>query len=58
MLCLSTLNAIFDVKQVNNQVMNKRLFAIGDIHGCFDSFKDLIENEIKLQKNDTLVLLG
>jgi len=32
-LCLSTLNAIFDVKQVNNQVMNNRLFAIGDIHG-------------------------
>jgi len=55
---LSTLNAIFDVKQVNNQVMNNRFFAIGDIHGCFDSFKDLIENEIKLQKNDTLVLLG
>ena len=38
--------------------MNKRLFAIGDIHGCFDSLKELIETEILLQKNDTLVLLG
>ncbi len=38
--------------------MNKRLFAIGDIHGCFDSLKELIENNILLQKNDKLILLG
>jgi len=38
--------------------MNKRLFAIGDIHGCFDSLKELIENNIHLQKNDKLILLG
>lgn len=36
----------------------KRLFAIGDIHGCFDSLKELIETKIKLTKNDKLVLLG
>jgi serine/threonine protein phosphatase 1 len=35
-----------------------RLFAIGDIHGCFNSFKELVENQIKLKKNDKLVLLG
>ncbi len=35
-----------------------RLFAIGDIHGCFDSFQELIENKIQLSKNDRLVLLG
>ena len=35
-----------------------RLFAIGDIHGCFDSLKELIENHIQLRKNDKLVLLG
>jgi serine/threonine protein phosphatase 1 len=35
-----------------------RLFAIGDIHGCFDSLKELVENKIQLNKNDTLVLLG
>lgn len=35
-----------------------RLFAIGDIHGCFDSFNELVENHIKLKKNDKLVLLG
>ncbi|NQU32993.1 MAG: serine/threonine protein phosphatase [Bacteroidetes bacterium] len=38
--------------------MNNRLFAIGDIHGCFDSLKELVEHKIKLQKNDKLILLG
>lgn len=38
--------------------MNKRLFAIGDIHGCFDSLKELVENKIQLQKDDKLILLG
>ncbi|MGE0021684.1 MAG: metallophosphoesterase family protein [Draconibacterium sp.] len=38
--------------------MNNRLFAIGDIHGCFDSFKELVEIKIQLQKNDKLVMLG
>ncbi len=36
----------------------KRLVAIGDIHGCFDSLKELVESKIQLDKNDTLVLLG
>ncbi len=38
--------------------MNKRLFAIGDIHGCLDLFKELVENKIQLQKDDKLILLG
>ncbi|OFX35817.1 MAG: hypothetical protein A2W95_04670 [Bacteroidetes bacterium GWA2_40_14] len=38
--------------------MNKRLFAIGDIHGCFDLLKELVENKIQLQKDDKLILLG
>lgn len=38
--------------------MNKRIFAIGDIHGCFDSLKELVENKIQLQKRDKLILLG
>ena len=38
--------------------MNKRLLAIGDIHGCFDSLKELVENKIQLKKNDKLILLG
>ena len=38
--------------------MNKRLFAIGDIHGCFDSLKELVKHKIKLQRNDKLILLG
>ena len=38
--------------------MNERLFAIGDIHGCFDSFRKLVEDEIKISNRDKLVLLG
>jgi serine/threonine protein phosphatase 1 len=36
----------------------KRLFAIGDIHGCLDSLKELIDSNIQLDKNDKLILLG
>jgi serine/threonine protein phosphatase 1 len=35
-----------------------RLIAIGDIHGCFDSLKKLIEDLIMLTEDDKLVLLG
>jgi len=35
-----------------------RLIAIGDIHGCFNQFYTLIFDEIKLNKEDQLVLLG
>jgi serine/threonine protein phosphatase 1 len=35
-----------------------RLLAISDIHGCFDTFHELVVNRIKLKKSDKLVLLG
>jgi serine/threonine protein phosphatase 1 len=35
-----------------------RLFAIGDIHGCFDTMYKMITEEIKLEKSDRLILLG
>lgn len=38
--------------------MNNRIFAIGDIHGCFYSMKELIENKIQLKKEDKLIFLG
>ena len=38
--------------------MNERLFAIGDIHGCLDSFRKLVEDKIKISNKDKLVLLG
>jgi len=38
--------------------MKNRVFAIGDIHGCFDEMKDLIENKIQLCKKDKLIFLG
>ncbi len=36
----------------------KRLFAVGDIHGCFDSLKQLMEDVIQIQKSDQIVFLG
>ncbi len=38
--------------------MTNRLFAIGDIHGCFDQLQTLIEDKICLKKEDQLILLG
>ena len=35
-----------------------RLFAIGDIHGCFGSLREMVEDKIRLKKEDKLVLLG
>jgi serine/threonine protein phosphatase 1 len=35
-----------------------RLFAISDIHGCSKTFRSLIENTIRLEKQDSLYLLG
>jgi predicted MPP superfamily phosphohydrolase len=35
-----------------------RLFAISDIHGCFNPFYELVVNVIKLTKSDSLILLG
>ncbi len=38
--------------------MLPRLFAVGDIHGCFDSFRALLEQKIKIRKTDKIVILG
>jgi serine/threonine protein phosphatase 1 len=38
--------------------MDRRLLAIGDIHGCFDPFYELVEHKIRIRKDDRLVLLG
>ena len=38
--------------------MKKRLFAIGDIHGCFDQLVKLVESEVNLKKSDQLIFLG
>ena len=38
--------------------MQKRLIAIGDIHGCYDTLKKLLEENIGIQKDDQIVLLG
>jgi serine/threonine protein phosphatase 1 len=37
---------------------NGRRFAIGDIHGCFNTFESLLEDKLKLTKDDQLFLLG
>jgi Calcineurin-like phosphoesterase. len=38
--------------------MNERLFAIGDIHGCFYQFRELVEERIRIRKDDKVVLAG
>lgn len=37
--------------------MTGRLIAIGDIHGCYKEFEDLL-NKLDLRKDDRLILLG
>ncbi len=36
----------------------QRKFAISDIHGCFRTFQILIEEKLKIEKDDVLYLLG
>lgn len=38
--------------------MNRRLFAIGDIHGCYKAFRTMIEQKIQIREEDKIVLLG
>ncbi len=38
--------------------MGYRIFAVGYIHGCFRSFKTLIEDKIRFNSSDKLILLG
>lgn len=35
-----------------------RRFAVGDIHGCFNTFESLVEDHLQLKKKDQLFLLG
>ena len=35
-----------------------RRIAVGDIHGCYNTFESLIEDEIRLKTEDQLFLLG
>jgi serine/threonine protein phosphatase 1 len=38
--------------------MKKRLLAVGDIHGCFDPLRELVEKKIRITQKDRIVLLG
>lgn len=42
--------------EINN--WTGRRWFIGDIHGYLNTFRTLVEQKIKLQKEDTLILLG
>jgi serine/threonine protein phosphatase 1 len=37
--------------------MNGRIIAIGDIHGCYQEFTDLLQ-QLKLEPEDRIILLG
>ncbi|NMC41900.1 MAG: serine/threonine protein phosphatase [Bacteroidales bacterium] len=36
----------------------KRLFAIGDVHGCYKTLYELVFNRIRPEKTDRLIMLG
>lgn len=38
--------------------MTERLIAIGDIHGCFDQFRTMVEENIHATKDDRIILIG
>jgi serine/threonine protein phosphatase 1 len=38
--------------------MNKRRFVIGDIHGCAETFKSLLHDDLEIAKEDEIYLLG
>ncbi len=38
--------------------MNERLFAVGDIHGCYDPLRELIDDKIRITRNDRVIFLG
>lgn len=44
-------------KQVRKKERGRRI-AIGDIHGCFFTFKDLIIDQLQITKEDQVFLLG
>ncbi len=35
-----------------------KIFVVGDIHGCYNTFKRLLQTHCKIRKEDTLYLLG
>jgi len=47
-----------EIGKVVSRTIEGRRIAVGDIHGCFNTFESLIEDKIKLQKIDQLFLLG
>lgn len=44
-------------KKVSNNLGGRRI-AIGDIHGCYHTLVSLIQNQLKINKNDQIFLLG
>lgn len=38
--------------------MEKRDIAISDIHGCYKTFREILEEKVQFTKTDTLYLLG
>lgn len=36
----------------------QKIFVIGDVHGCFDTLRELVETQIRPLKDDQIILLG
>ncbi len=52
------LNSFFCLKRFINIMLEKRIFVIGDIHGCFNTFNYLLNNILQISKEDDIYLLG
>ena len=51
-LCIS-----YDKINISNDGGDKMIYAMSDLHGCYDKYKKMLE-KINLSENDTLYILG
>ena len=45
-------------QQISQTIVMRRIFAIGDIHGCNKTFQKLLHDEIRIQKSDKIYCIG
>ena len=58
--CLCYLPSAWGMKRGNSvrNKMAKYTYTVGDIHGCYKTFRELVEGKIGLSKADELIVLG
>ena len=53
-----TLCRVFCCKKMQNMLLLRVRYAVGDIHGCFETFRELLHQLNFNTRNDSLILLG